>query len=662
MPDRQEEQATPQTALEWAIYYASRGWSVVPVRTGEKLPAIPWAKHQSSPADPALIRAWLDNAGMGIGLVQGRHVGTIVLDFDGEEGLATLADLEARGLPASTRQFTPRGGVHVLLNHPGRHVPTRKNVLPGMDVRGDGGFIVAAPSVGANGRPYAWDVDAHPQEAPLADLPDWLTDTVCGPVASGADLPGQIIRAPVASTGFDFASEKVSDGRETYMRNTILAVLRELRDQLGRLPSDVELIEAAWPQYERHVDLSRPGRGPAEFAAKARYTLARVAAGAVKGVTAAPEPGTAVRTETPHDPETGEILDDQAAPKPVPKSSRAIRLLTMAEVETLPPPQWLIHGVIPRAALAIPYGPPKAGKTFLVLAWALHTAAGMEWCGRPVTQGPVVYVVGEGLGGFSARLAVMRAAYGIDPSAPFYVVPRAVNFREDQSVKELAKAITDTLEGKPAPALIVLDTLARAMPGVDENSAQEIGLVIARCDALKDHFGCTIMPVHHTGKDTERGMRGSNALLGAVDASYLIQRAGKGVVRLKNDAMKDAEEFPDMLFDMEQVHVGLRSSLVPRLRDATQSAATEPSKPSMDEMRARVLIAMQEAGLDLMRFADVANALSLPAGRAQQELRDALPLGADFAVRVGSHEIWKSVKGTWKNAPVMVARRLIDED
>jgi hypothetical protein len=355
-----------------------------------------------------------------------------------------------------------------------------------------------------------------------------------------------------------------------------------------------------------------------------------------------------------HDPETGELIEERPAPPS--KPGRAIRLLTMAEVEAMPPPQWLIYGVIPRAGLVIPYGPPKAGKTFLVTAWGLHVAAGLEWCGRPTTQGAVVYVVGEGLGGFAARVTVMRDAYNIPSDAPFFVVPRAVNFRDDNAVKELVAAIEAALPPGVTLALIVIDTLARAMPGVDENSAQEVGLVIARCDAIKEHFGATVMPVHHTGKDTERGMRGSNALLGAVDASYLIQRAGKGVVRLKNDAMKDAEEFADMLFDMEQVQVGLRSSLVPRLRDTTRGRPEDPEKPSADEMRMRVVIAME--GQPLLPLRRVAEAIGMIGGRERQNLADAIPLGREHAATVQRGTIktrlWRRIGGDAKNAPIFI--------
>lgn len=371
-----------------------------------------------------------------------------------------------------------------------------------------------------------------------------------------------------------------------------------------------------------------------------------------QGTPVADEPQGGPSISVSFDPETGEILDP---PKPKAQSGRALRLLTMDEVEGLPPVPWLIHGIVPARAMVVPYGPPKAGKTFLVLSWALHVAGGLEWCGHAVTQGHVVYIVGEGLGGFATRLMVMREAYGIPPSAPLYIIPRAVNFNAPGEVAAMCQLIRQRL-GSVQPVLIIIDTLARAMPGVDENSAKELGEIVARCDEIKDEFGATVMPIHHTGKDVERGLRGSNSLLGAVDASYLIQKAGKGAARLINDAMKDAEEFAPMVFDMVPHMVGLRSSIVPRLRAGPGRPAAE-DKPDTDEMRMRVLLAMREADLDMMRFADVARALNVPRGRAEEELRQAIPLGMEYAARVADFFVWKSAQGTARNAPLMIHRR-----
>lgn len=386
------------------------------------------------------------------------------------------------------------------------------------------------------------------------------------------------------------------------------------------------------------------------------------------------------------DPETGEILDAKpgefspdeidwgadpneapgefspaAAPKPKP-AGRALRILTMAEVEALPPPQWLIDGLIPNQGLVVPYGPPKAGKTFIALAIALHIAAGMDWEGKATKQGAVVYIVGEGLGGFATRLAVMRHAFQIPLDAPFFVIPRAVNFRENSEVETLVKLARQAVPPGMPIALVVIDTLARAMPGVDENSAQEVGLVIMRCDAVKEELACTVMPIHHTGKAVERGMRGSNAITGAIDASFLIQTAGKGKVRVINDNQKDGELHKPMIFTMELYEFGfpVRASLVPRLDRESSGDPGRPAgedRPSVDELRMRVLLAMNEANLDMMKLSDVARAMNIPSGRGQDELRHIIPLGMEYAVPVADFLIWKSAQGTAKTAPLMVHRR-----
>ena len=651
---------SPVTPLEWALSYVDRGWSVVPVRRGEKMPAIPWARHQSAPANDALIHAWFDNdPTLGVGLVQGRHVGTIVLDFDGDLGLATLAQLEAKGLPISARQFTPRGGVHVLVNHPGQHVPTRKNVLPGMDVRGDGGFIVCCPSLGANQRPYAWDVDAHPDEAPIADCPDWLIPVICGPVVGGEDSSGQVIHAAIPAGPFNLPREVVADGRETYMRDTLLAVMRDMRDRLGHLPTPEDLIAAAWPQYEAKVDLTRPGRGHTEFSAKARYTLARAAAGLITGF----------KTQPDFDPETGEIPTETFGEKPAKaeastRNSRALRFVSIAELEAMPLPEWLIHGVVPSEGLVVPYGPPKAGKTFIVLSMALHIAAGRDWFGRKVKQGAVVYIIGEGLGGFSMRLKAMRQRYDLPQDLPFYAVPRAVNFRDETDMDALEALIREHIPPGVRIALVVVDTLARAMVGVEENSAKEVGEVIAKCEAIGQFLACTVMPVAHTGKDVERGIRGTNAITGAVEASFLIQAAGPEHVRMTNDNQKDDGKGAPLLFRMEQINLGLRTSLVPVLEESRRPGRPrDPDAPSDEEMLMRVVVAMGTARE--LPFARVVEILGLSRGRAAGGLTDLIPVGREHAVRVqrGQHHslLWRRIAGEHKTAPIFIHMEASDD-
>ncbi len=253
---------------------------------------------------------------------------------------------------------------------------------------------------------------------------------------------------------------------------------------------------------------------------------------------------------------------------------RRLDILSLSDLDALPPPVWLVHGLVPERSLVVPYGPPKAGKTFVILSLGLHIAAGLSWFGHPVQQGAVVYIAGEGVGGLSLRLKAMRTRYGIDADVPFWVIPRAVNFRVPAEVNGLEAIIRATIGNAPL-RLLVVDTLARAMPGADENSAQEVGSVIAAADYLKDALHCTTALIHHEGKDGDRGARGTSALRGAWDAAYQIT-GSRGRARLTVVDQKDAEAGQILSFIMEEVPVGIgRNSLVPVLDETPEPDAEE---------------------------------------------------------------------------------------
>lgn len=252
-------------------------------------------------------------------------------------------------------------------------------------------------------------------------------------------------------------------------------------------------------------------------------------------------------------------------------------LLSLPELLALPPPVWLVHGLVPEKSLIVPYGPPKSGKTFVVLSLGLHITAGMDWFGHPVQQGAVIYIAGEGTGGLSNRVRAMMTKYQIPDSVPFWTVRRTVNFTVVAEVNALEIAIRQAIGNVPL-RLLVVDTLARAMPGADENSAQEVGAVIAAADYLKDALACTVALVHHSGKDAARGARGTSALRGAWDAAFEITASGKQTVMTVVD-QKEAESGQRLVFRMEEVPVGIgRTSLVPVLDDGPGEESNHPTR------------------------------------------------------------------------------------
>jgi hypothetical protein len=166
------------TPLEAALGYLRRGWSAIPIERRGKRPLVAWLEFQDRAATPAEVEEWFARwPGANVGIVTGHVSGLVVLDVDPAHGGAdSLARLEAAHgpLPVTVEALTGGGGRHLYFAHPGGQVGNRVGLHPGIDLRGDGGCVVAPPSVHPSGRRYAWAAGRAPDAARLALLPDWL--------------------------------------------------------------------------------------------------------------------------------------------------------------------------------------------------------------------------------------------------------------------------------------------------------------------------------------------------------------------------------------------------------------------------------------------------------------------------------------------------------
>jgi len=171
------------TPLDAALDYATRGWRVVPIIPGDKRPPlIAW--QEQATCDPELIRLWWNGAfdGYGVGIATGKASGLWVLDIDtgaGKNGHDTLADLEAEHgkLPDTVEVVTGSGGRHIYFAWPDG-VEIRNDQAgrlgPGLDVRGEGGQVLAPPTLHPSGPAYEWEASSHPDDVELALAPEWL--------------------------------------------------------------------------------------------------------------------------------------------------------------------------------------------------------------------------------------------------------------------------------------------------------------------------------------------------------------------------------------------------------------------------------------------------------------------------------------------------------
>lgn len=189
-----EQQIRNQQA---ALFYAKRlGWRVFPVHsihggrcTCRDAGCSNQGKHplisgwpQRATTDPAVIRQWWQRwPWANIGIATGEVSGFFVLDVDGDVGQTTLDGYEAKHgrLPDTVEAITGGGGRHILFEYPGFHVKTSNNMIgntrtPKLDIKGDGGYIVAPRSLHLSRRRYEWEASSRPDEVPIAPAPEWL--------------------------------------------------------------------------------------------------------------------------------------------------------------------------------------------------------------------------------------------------------------------------------------------------------------------------------------------------------------------------------------------------------------------------------------------------------------------------------------------------------
>lgn len=199
-------------------------------------------------------------------------------------------------------------------------------------------------------------------------------------------------------------------------------------------------------------------------------------------------------------------------------SAPRFRLLGHADLDAMPPIQWLVKNVLPAQGLAQVYGASQSGKSFLTLDMACAVAEGRDWFGFRVRQAPVCYLALEGEAGFKLRTQAWCKHQGRHlPDQFFMVMQQPFQINEQRDVLDLAQAI-------PLGALTVVDTQNRAAPAADENSSKDMGEILRGAKTIADITKGVVLLIAHTGKDDSKGVRGHSSQLAAMDASIVVRR------------------------------------------------------------------------------------------------------------------------------------------
>jgi hypothetical protein len=240
-------------------------------------------------------------------------------------------------------------------------------------------------------------------------------------------------------------------------------------------------------------------------------------------------------------------------------ASRGPFLLTEDDLFAWPDPEELVSGFIMCGENICLFGQPKVGKTFIALDLALSIAADQPVFERlPVRKtGAVVYLSGEGHAGMKRRIKAWRQARSISKERrlPFYYkaeVPSTAAGMEE--CKRYVDGIRKQLGGEPV--LIVIDTMARSMSGLNENDAGDVGRYLALTEGLRSGLNCPVLTLAHSGKDETKGIRGSNASTAGFDAIWVAEmNEANRTVKISSKWLKDAEDLGPFCFRLKHVQV-----------------------------------------------------------------------------------------------------------
>lgn len=242
---------------------------------------------------------------------------------------------------------------------------------------------------------------------------------------------------------------------------------------------------------------------------------------------------------------------------------------------------WLVEGYMELGTVGMLFGPWGSAKSFLSLEWAASIAAGRAWHDCPVRQQNVLYIASEGGRGMGKRFIAWKQQNRSIGKSGLTFIAEAVPLRSAQATEFICKMISEHEIG-----VVVIDTLARSIPGMNENDAGEMGQIIEALYRMRDAWqpsGTTVLVLHHTGKNEALGARGSSRFESDLDFTFSMSR-GADQTRpyvLRHKKVKDNAPMLPFAFTLRQVdidgHNGATSAIieptaVPELDEETQDS------------------------------------------------------------------------------------------
>lgn len=257
----------------------------------------------------------------------------------------------------------------------------------------------------------------------------------------------------------------------------------------------------------------------------------------------------------------------------------------------------LVEGTIGRAAMAVLYGDSNSGKTFLAIDIGAALSQRKDWLGRPTAGGVVVYLATEAAASVRMRLRAYQRFHGVRVPG-FVIVQSPINLFDGDGDVTAVIALIGEIEGLLGEKveLLIGDTLARISAGANENSGEDMGVVLKHADAIRSATGATFLWIHHCGKDQAKGMRGWSGMRAAIDTE--IEVAADDATGRRSAEITKHRDLPgkgDRIgFRLEQVPLGANRWGTPR-GSCVVVAADAPAKPVRGKRPSEIAGAIVEA-------------------------------------------------------------------
>ncbi|UHD45524.1 helicase RepA family protein [Aureimonas altamirensis] len=253
--------------------------------------------------------------------------------------------------------------------------------------------------------------------------------------------------------------------------------------------------------------------------------------------------------------------------------------------------------IIPRLLPAGPvllYGASSSGKTGIAIRTALAVSAGLAWADRMATSGSVLYVAGEDIEGTKERMVGAARALGLNPANLPFAIMEGPSEGLVSNVARLAILSAAKMLAKQTgreTALIVVDTLAACFGPKSQDDATAASEFMNNVDRTARELACSFLSVHHTGKDTSAGMRGSQVFFDRADAVLRVKRGQGATSFVTVEKMRNSSPDDRFAFDIEGTPVATSGGVisVQTIQSLRVLGAETETKEESQERRAETI-------------------------------------------------------------------------